>query len=195
MEVTTLLYWRVQGITELQPQPAFKRYDTAPEIAADFSASGTALSLLGSKVKARVRYTVSLLDPVTTSTTQLRTTYDARVRTGTVMKLRDELLLIKSADNVSEAGVLRISVSRGHQETTRASYPAGFAARVTLFERPCTLLKSTSNNRCYFTWESEDLSQAGGYELDYEVRDSTGKRFTAPLSPITFQVLDGPRSS
>lgn len=190
MNVETLLYWRAQDITEIEPAPSFRRGDTAPEIAVDFTAGGTALSLLGSKVTGRVRFSLALIDPLSRLTTRLRVKADPRVVVGSVLLVETEKLLVRGIDDVTEAGRFAIAITRGHLGTTAAPHSAGTLAEVVVVERTCPLVSVPENNRCYLPWVEGDNAKAGVYELEFEVTDSIGKRFTAPTSPLRFTVTD-----
>lgn len=190
MQVSGFLLWRNRSIVESSNSFTIKRFDTNPEFGIELTANGSAFSLLGTSVVGRVRYRMTLTNKLVKSVRSATFSRDYRLKVGDVVIIESERMLVTRLDDATDSAVYRVQLERGYNGTEDVTHEAGSTISVIVVERAASLLSTTDSNRCYLPWSSGDLQKSGSYELEFEVSDVTGSKFSVPNTPLVLTVTD-----
>lgn len=192
MQVNTYQLWRNRTILEATTSLRMKRHDTNPEPAIEVLVNGDPFSLIGAGVVGRLRFSLKLNQDLVENSTRLTASRDLRVQVDDILIIDSERLRVTKVDSASDRLTLRLTVERGVNGTEKAAHSSGAVISVLIAERQAVVLGtlSGSGHRCYLPLQSGDTSRSGTYEVEFEVTESTGGKFTIPQTPVKLIVSD-----
>lgn len=191
MQTTTMLLWRNDTVIEAASAITLKRFDTSPNIGLMTVAAGLPYSLVGTTSVARIIFRMTLTQKLAKGVTQVRTNKDTKLKVNDILIIDSERIRVDVIDTIAEPGFYRLKVTRAMSGTTDVDHAENSQIKVLMIERSATLAVSASNNIVFMKWTStNDTSRVGDFELEFEVTESTGAKFSIPTSPISIQIID-----
>lgn len=190
MEVIPFAHWRSRGLVEVTDAFALRRGSTHPDVGVELLVGGTAYSLHGHTVRAKLRFTTFLRQELGITSPQIRLSDDKRVRVGDTLVVDDERMLIQRVDAVSDPGYLRLRVKRAVDGTEASSHENGTPALIYVVDRTAVFLDVDKMNRFTLQWKKGDTDRVGDFELEFLISEpgTNNLVFTVPASPLPITI-------
>ena len=168
--------------------PKLKQFDTSPNVGVQLAIGGVPYSLIGTTTVARLKFSFALKETLALGSKILKTSIETKLRLNDILRIDQEQLQVILIDDVSDPGFYRLKVKRAQNSTTESAHSVGTDIDVILVERNAKIASGNNNSIAFFEWVANDTARTGQFELEFEVTESQGAKFSVPETPIAITI-------